>query len=120
MWAFTISGANHGSALGDRYDVIEFYAGKARVARSARAAGMNAAALDVLFHQYPQVFDMTGAAGFSFLGCNILCCPLEVLTALPSLGNKARSSCGLGRAIRAALIHAGRLLQQLGGNLKRL
>ncbi|CAE7448657.1 unnamed protein product [Symbiodinium pilosum] len=52
----------------DRYHVIEFYAGKARVARSARAAGLNAAALDVLFHQYPQVFDMTSASGFSFLG----------------------------------------------------
>ena len=52
----------------DTYDVVEFFAGKARIARCARQAGLTAAALDVVFHQFPQVFDITSASGFALLG----------------------------------------------------
>ena len=51
----------------DKYDVVEFYAGRARIARAARGAGLTAAALDVVFHSYPQVFDITSASGFALL-----------------------------------------------------
>ena len=51
----------------DRYD-----AGRARVARAARGAGLAAAALDVLFHSFPQVFDITSASGFALLGRGLL------------------------------------------------
>ena len=51
----------------DKYDVVEFYAGRARIARAARGSGLRAAALDVVFHSYPMVFDITSASGFALL-----------------------------------------------------
>ena len=51
--------------MGVEFDVIEFYAGKARVARSARMAGLEAAALDVLYGRDRPAFDITSASGFA-------------------------------------------------------
>ena len=51
--------------MGVEFDVIEFYAGKARVARSARMAGLEAAALDVLYGNDRPAFDITSASGFA-------------------------------------------------------
>ena len=42
------------------------------MARAARGAGLAAAALDVLFHSFPQVFDITSASGFALLGSRLL------------------------------------------------
>ena len=53
----------------DNYDIVEYYAGEARVARTARAAGYNAAALDLTYHANPEVFDMLSAAGFGLRSC---------------------------------------------------
>ncbi|CAE7328839.1 unnamed protein product [Symbiodinium sp. CCMP2592] len=48
-----------------QYDVIEYFAGKGRVAKAARRCGLRAAALDVLYHTS---FDITSAAGMALLG----------------------------------------------------
>ena len=53
----------------DNYDIVEYYAGEARVARTARVAGYNAAALDLTYHANREVFDMLSAAGFGLRSC---------------------------------------------------
>ena len=53
----------------DKFDILEFYAGKARVSRAAREAGLSAAALDVLYHENQRVLDMTSSPGFAFRDC---------------------------------------------------
>ena len=55
-------------SLPEKYDVVEYFAGKARIAKAARKAGLNAAALDILYHENQRVFDMTSTAGFGFHG----------------------------------------------------
>ena len=53
-----------------KFDVIEFFAGQARVSRGARQAGRSSAALDVLYHENQRVLDMTSSPGFACQGCN--------------------------------------------------
>ena len=48
----------------DAYDLIDLFAGAARVARATRAAGMKAAALDLNYHRKPQTFSINASAGF--------------------------------------------------------
>ena len=49
----------------DKYDVIEIFAGVARIARSSRYAGFKSVAIDC---EYSRAFDMNGDAGFVSLG----------------------------------------------------
>ena len=56
--------------ISDCYDVVEYFAGTARVAKSARKAGLKAAALDVLYH--PKAFDITSPPGFATLACRLV------------------------------------------------
>ena len=51
--------------LEEKYDILEFYAGKARIAKCAREVGLVAGALDVMFHTDAKVFDMLSPAGFA-------------------------------------------------------
>ena len=53
----------------DKFDIVEFYAGKARISRAARQSGLSAAALDVLYHENQRVLDMTSSPGFAFHDC---------------------------------------------------
>ena len=52
-------------------DVIDSFAGAARVARVARACGYRASALDIGYHSNPNVFDINQASGFSLLDQNM-------------------------------------------------
>ena len=52
------------------FDVLDFFAGAARVARAARVLGMNAASFDIGFHENPRVFDINSSAGFVLLHCH--------------------------------------------------
>lgn len=52
----------------DLYEVVDYFAGAARVARIARAAGMKAAALDLNYHRKPRTFSMNSSPGFVCLG----------------------------------------------------
>ncbi|OLP73572.1 hypothetical protein AK812_SmicGene47144 [Symbiodinium microadriaticum] len=52
----------------DEYHILEYFAGKARVARSARKMDLKAAALDLSYGD-SGAFDMTSAAGFANLIC---------------------------------------------------
>lgn len=51
-------------------EVLDFFAGAARVARGARALGLKAAAFDIGFHHEGKVFDINSTGGFAFLFCN--------------------------------------------------
>ena len=55
----------------DRFEIIEFFAGRARVSKCAREAGLKAAALDVLYHENSRVLDMTSSAGFAYHACKL-------------------------------------------------
>ena len=58
---------------GHEYEVLEFYAGAARLAKLAQARGKNAAAMDFLYdtkgdnHTKNNSMDMNTSAGFTFL-----------------------------------------------------
>ena len=56
--------------MADQFEVVEFFAGRARVSQAARKVGMSAAALDVLYHENKRVLDMTSSPGFASQGCN--------------------------------------------------
>ena len=49
------------------FEVLDFFAGAARVSRAARALGMSAASFDIDYHPNPRVFDRNSSAGFVFL-----------------------------------------------------
>ena len=51
-------------------EVLDFFAGAARVARGARALGLKAAAFDIGYHNEEKVFDINSSGGFTFLFCN--------------------------------------------------
>ena len=51
----------------DHIDVIDSFAGAARVARVARALGYRSVALDRDYHKNPRVFDFNESAGFGLL-----------------------------------------------------
>ena len=63
----------------DRFEVVEFFAGRARVSKCARAAGMKAAALDVIYHENQRVLDMTSSAGFACHACRLNLTSIYVL-----------------------------------------
>lgn len=50
------------------YEVLDFFAGAARMARAARYVGLPAAAFDISYHRKKEVFDMNSEAGFTQLG----------------------------------------------------
>lgn len=50
-----------------QYDIIDFFAGEARLAKAARVAGMEAAAFDIAYHAKSKVFDINSPSGFVFL-----------------------------------------------------
>ena len=52
----------------EKYDILEFYAGTARITKCARRMGLTAGALDVTYHDNPRVFNMLSEAGFGLLG----------------------------------------------------
>ena len=59
--------------VGDRYDILEAFAGTARIARLARALGLEACALDLNYDSAnnkskANAMDMNTDAGFLFLG----------------------------------------------------
>ena len=45
------------------YEVIDFYAGAARIAKAARELGYGALAFDISYHPDPHTFDINTAAG---------------------------------------------------------
>ncbi len=51
----------------DHLDVLDTFAGDARVARVARNLGFKAAALDIGYHRNTRVFDINESPGFVFL-----------------------------------------------------
>lgn len=51
----------------DDNDVIDSFAGAARVARVSRALGFRSVALDRDYHKNPRVFDFNESAGFALL-----------------------------------------------------
>ena len=50
--------------LGDHFQVLDFYAGKGRLARGARYVGMPAAAVDVMYTENNRAMDMNSPSGF--------------------------------------------------------
>ena len=53
-------------ACSQQYDVLDYYAGEAQVARMARRMGLAAAAFDIEYSTNPRTMDMTTAPGFAF------------------------------------------------------
>ena len=51
----------------DQYDVVDFFAGEARLARAGRFVGASCIALDIGFHENPRVFDINSDSGFMSL-----------------------------------------------------
>ena len=51
----------------DDIDVIDSFAGAARIARVSRSLGYKAVALDRDYHKNPRVFDFNESAGFALL-----------------------------------------------------
>ena len=54
------------------FEVLDLFAGAARVSRAARALGMKAAAFDIGYHENSRVFDTNSSAGFVFLHCHMV------------------------------------------------
>lgn len=55
-----------------KYDVIDYFAGAGRFARSARLLGLSAAALDIGYHPNSRVFDINSDPGFALLPLNLV------------------------------------------------
>ena len=51
------------------YEVIDFFAGAARIARASRELGFGALAFDIGYHNDPHVFDINSSAGLVCLSC---------------------------------------------------
>ena len=62
-----------GRSVQQEYQVLDFYAGAARVARASRELGDVAAAFDISYHSDPKVFDINSPSGMVSL-CSILLC----------------------------------------------
>lgn len=48
------------------YEVLDLFAGAARVARASRHLGMEAGSFDIGYHENREVFDINSRAGFTF------------------------------------------------------
>ena len=53
---------------GPEYEVLDFFAGAARMARASRFLGYPSAAFDISYNAKREVFDMNSAAGFTSPG----------------------------------------------------
>ena len=60
-----------GPAFQPEYQVLDFYAGAARVARASRQLGEVSASFDISYHSNPRVFDINSPSGMVSL-CSIL------------------------------------------------
>ena len=60
-----------GPGFQPEYQVLDFYAGAARVARASRQLGDVAASFDISYHSDPRVFDINSPSGMVSL-CSIL------------------------------------------------
>ena len=54
--------------FGDRWDVVDLFAGHARIARMARQCGMSACAHDYEYGGHKRVFDINSPSGFLIPG----------------------------------------------------
>ncbi len=50
-----------------QYQVLDFFAGAARVSRASRGLGESAAAFDIGYHTNPRAFDINSPSGLVFL-----------------------------------------------------
>ena len=66
MAVLLLSWAPSLDALNQQFDILDYFAGKALISRSARRMGLGAAAIDIDYGN-PRAMDMTSAAGFAFL-----------------------------------------------------
>ena len=114
--------------LEEKYDTIEYFAGKARIAKCARRMDTKTAALGIALDQNP-AFNILTPSGFATLACNVaqVAKSLEqnlsnLLMQLPAeaghlgrLGRKIwRSDCHARRGLLQLDIHiAGKLAQKL-------
>ena len=51
----------------ERWDVVDLFAGQARIARLARQCGHSSSAMDIGYHEDPHIFDINSEPGFVFL-----------------------------------------------------
>ena len=51
----------------ERWDVVDLFAGQARIARLARQSGHSSIAMDIGYHEDPHIFDINSEPGFVFL-----------------------------------------------------
>lgn len=51
----------------ERSDVVDLFAGQARIARLARQSGQSSIAMDIGYHQDPHIFDSNSEPGFVYL-----------------------------------------------------
>lgn len=50
-----------------QYQVLDFFAGAARVSRASRGLGESSAAFDISYHTNPHAFDINSPSGMVFL-----------------------------------------------------
>ena len=62
------------SFTGDRWDVVDLFAGHARIARRARQCGMSACAHDYEYGGHKRVFDINSPSGFLIPGTKAKSC----------------------------------------------
>ncbi|CAE7942044.1 unnamed protein product, partial [Symbiodinium necroappetens] len=55
--------------LSNKFQVLDFFAGKGRIARGARYVGMPAAAVDVEYADNARVMDINSDPGYALLSC---------------------------------------------------
>lgn len=60
--------------FGDRWDVVDLFAGHARIARMARQCGMSACAHDYEYGGHKRVFDINSPSGFLIPGTKAKSC----------------------------------------------
>ena len=51
----------------ERWDVVDLFAGQARIARLARQYGQSSIAMDIGYHEDPHIFDINSEPGFVYL-----------------------------------------------------
>lgn len=51
----------------ERWDVVDLFAGQARIARLARQYGQTSIAMDIGYHEDPHIFDINSEPGFVYL-----------------------------------------------------